>query len=158
MTSPSSHSSGPRTWAVPIPWIGSGETPVYWKGQEGTFHTLVFFLGAASDTRVVLNVLNPASPYVYVAAYAGCVLAGFIIGAVIRGKKDDRLSRMWSATFALLGFDAVSFLATVAVHTPAAASRAASYVPIGATALVVCSTLVTLLLIRLFPPSGPTAA
>jgi hypothetical protein len=149
MAGPSTHGSGPRRFAIPLPGIRlNGEKPCV-EGQEATFHTLIFFVGAGGNTRVLLNVLNPASAWAYIAAYCGCVLAGLIIGAVIRSKKDDRLSRMWGAGFALAGFIAVSLLTVM--HSPLAAVKAASYAPIGAAALVVLFTVLTMVLVRCLP-------
>jgi hypothetical protein len=149
MAGPSIHGSGPRRFAIPLPGIRlNGEKPCV-EGQEATFHTLIFFVGAGGNTRVLLNVFNPVCVWAYIGAYGGCVLAGLVIGAVIRSKQDDRLSRMWGAGFALAGFVAVSLLTVV--HSPHTAIKAASYAPVSAAAVVVSFTIPSMVLARCLP-------
>jgi hypothetical protein len=151
MADPSLHVTGSSRFAVPLPYIQLNGQPIRLTGRRASFHTLVFFFGAAGVARAALNIAHPSGLAAYVAAYAASILAGMIIGAVIRAKKDDRLSRLWSSTFALIGFDAASWLAANTVHTPAASPLAAGYVPIAATILVVCFTLGNLIMVRYFP-------
>ncbi|MFE9672959.1 hypothetical protein ACFYO5_02355 [Streptomyces sp. NPDC006259] len=147
-------------WAVSIPWwLDSHGRPNTWYGKRPSWHGVIFFLGAGTSTRAVLNALAPADPLWYVLAYAACLVVGPAVAKAVRARADDAFSRMCSGWLGYIGFTGSSAVAALLVaRPPADAPPIADGAPVAASALVMLLTVGGSLLTRWFPASRPRSA
>ena len=124
----------------------------YYTLRAPSLHALIMFLALAGDARAALSVLQPHRVALYVAAYAGCVIGALALGAAVRAKKDDYISRLCSATLGFAGFDTNSFVTATGISRDAPPA-AAGYAPAIAGLIVVVASILAWALTRM--PSTP---